>query len=172
MPSIEYTLWQDNGNYLKNIKYPKRYLTPEKYDRSKNPLESLVVIPDLEDFFATKVCNIFIVGIPYGWVEGNPWTEEWPPEGYEESKARHIETFSLFSKYETHVFMDFNIVSKVMAANPDSNFEEMMNVTKGHMEEMCGDLSEYGFTMEPDILADVGPEHFYHILDAFYVPTG
>lgn len=169
MATIEYTLWRDDAAFIKDHKYPKSYFTPEKYDTAKNPLESLVVIPGLQDFFGTKVCNIFIVGLPFGWDKsGSSWQQNWPPAGYDDAVQRHIDSYNMYGKYETHVFMDFNIVQKVMDANSDSKFRDMMNTTKTNMETMCGTLSAYGFMMEPDIIADVGPDHFYTILDTFY----
>lgn len=168
---IAYKLWADVGKHLKTHKYLKQYVTPEQYI-SQNPLESLVALPDIPEFFATKVCNIFIVAIPFGWdVNSSGSTTNWPPAGYDDAKQRHIDTYAKYTKYETHVYMDMFIVQKIMAANSNSKFEEMMAVTKANMAQMCSDLAEYGFKLEADITAEVGPDHFYPVIDAFYSPT-
>lgn len=158
--------WPLVGNKLKIGKYKRRYVTPERYDKPPNPLESLVAPVGMTSFFGTKVCNIFIVAIPYGWQDST--TEKWPPDGYEEAKQRHIQTYKKFTKYETHVYMDMNIVKKIMAADADSNFETMMNKTKIYMQGMCTDLAAYGFKYENDITSDVTDDYFYEVLDAFY----
>lgn len=163
---IDYQLWDEVGKELQDNKYKKRYLTPEQYDKLPNPLENLVVPVGIDSFFGTKVCNIFIVAIPFGWKSSTE--EEWPPPGYEDAKQRHKDTYDKFAKYETHVYMDFNIVKKIMAEEPESKFEEMMQTTKAHMQSMCADLSEYGFKMEGDITGDVTASHFYEVIDAFY----
>ena len=168
MSAISNTIFRDVGIHLRDHKYQDKYFTPEKYSEAKNPLESLVVIQDVTKFFGTKVCNIFVVSIPFGWKFETDWVEEWPPLGYAEAKARHIETFEVYAKYQTHVYMDMNIVNKIMAATPDSKFQEMMIQTKVRMQEMCMDLAAYGFTFEADITSDVGPEYFYSVLDDFY----
>lgn len=167
--TIDYPLWDDLSANLHDNRYKEEFFTPEQYGTAKNPLESLVVPPEIDDFFATKVCNIFIVAIPFGWKQdGVEWVEDWPPEGYNDSKARHIELYSQFAKYETHVYMDMNIVKKIMDANPDSKFKEMMDGTKIRMQAMCDELADYGFKMEADITTEVGPDHFGSVLDEFY----
>lgn len=168
MSIITYTLWQDNAMELSN-KYKKKYFTPERRPELGDPLVDLVALTGFPKFFGTKTCNIFIVGIPFGWKRsGEDWVSDWTPTGYTDSKQRHKDTFKYFSKYETHVYMDFNIVDKVMAENPDSRFRELMEGTKGHMQEMCDDLAAFGFKLEADITGDVTAAHFYDILDPFY----
>lgn len=168
--NIPYPLWADIGTGLKTISYPKRYITPERFthETDPNPLANLVVLPDIPEFFATKVCNIFIVGVPYGWkLDGSEWVEEWPPPNYLDAVQRHKDTFERFTKYETHVWMDMYIVQQVMDANPDSNFENMMNATKANIEGMCSELAEYGFTYEGEFTSAVERNFFHEIIDAF-----
>lgn len=167
MPTINYNQWEPVGIAL-GQKYKKRYWTPERLPENLNPLRNLVVLEGIDRFFGTKVCNIFIVGLLFGWRQsGEEWVEDWPPTGYADAKARHIDTFKYFSKYETHVYMDYNLVAKVEAADPETDFRRLMNGTKGRMQEMCSDLAAYGFTMEPDIVGEVGAEYFYDVLDPF-----
>lgn len=167
MSTLAYNPWEPIGVALGN-KYKNRYWTPENLPENLNPLRDLVVLKGLTKFFGTKVCNIFIVGIPFGWrLSGLDWVTDWPPIGYADAKARHIDTFKYFSKYETHVYMDYNVVKKVEEVDPTSDFRTLMDGTKGHMQEMCDDLSTYGFTLESDITAEVGPDYFYSVLDPF-----
>lgn len=169
--SVDYTLWDDVSKKLKESKYPKRYINPERY-LADNPLENLVVPQDITNFFGTKVCNIFIVGVPYGWTkDSGTWTDHWPPIGYEDAKQRHKATFEKYTWYETHVYMDMHIVDLVMIDNPKSRFRDMMNATKTHMQEMCSDLADFGFIMESDITNEVDAEFFKPIIDAFIAAT-
>ena len=165
MAIIPYTLWETDGIALRDTAYPTKYLTPEKYI-SDNPLESLVALPGVDDFFGTKVLNIFIVSHLYGY--NSSGDEIWEPDGYADALARHMATYHQFAKYETHVYIDMNIVNKIMEAEPGSDFASKMTTTKYHMEAMCTALADYGFTLEDDITEDVGPEFFYPIIDAFY----
>lgn len=166
---ITYNHWPVVGESLKVGKYEKRYVTPEKYIAPANPIENLVVPPGIENFFGTKVLNILIVAVPYGWVKaGGFWSEgTWPYPGLEDAKARHIATYSKFTKYETHVFMDFNIVNLIMAAQPGSRFETMMDTVRGRMISICNDLTNYGWTMHPNITGPVEADFFYPIIDSF-----
>lgn len=168
MGLVSYTLWPDNAEEIA-VKYRKQYFTPERFVDKVNPLYALTVPSDFVDFFGTKVCNIFIVGIPFGWLrQGDEYVEDWPPPGYNTSKAKHILDYKKFAKYETHVYMDFNIVAKIEEEEPETNFRELMDQTKVWMQEMCSDLAEYGFAIHEDITGDVPPSHFDEIFDEFY----
>jgi hypothetical protein len=169
--SFDYKLWDDVGKQLRDYQYQKKYFTPERYI-DLSPLDNLTVPPDFPNFFGTKVCNIFIVGIPYGWEKvGGTWQDNWPPDRYEDYKANHILVYDQFTWYETHVYMDMNLVAKVMMDEPRSRFREMMNATKGHLQTMCDDLAQYGFTMEDDITAEVDASFFTKIFDTFYAKS-
>lgn len=166
---IDYPIWRDIGEVLKTSTYSKRYITPEQY-LADNPLESLTVIPGLPGFFGTQVLNIFIVAIPFGWEKDGDgiWQDNWPPNDLNNAKARHIESYNNFSSYKTIIFMDFNIVNQIMAENPESRIQEMMDAVKGHMEELCTELAEYGFEMGADITGTVDAEFFQPYIDEFY----
>lgn len=165
---MTYELWTTIGHELETIKYNKRYITPEQYI-ANNPLENLVVPLGIENFFGTKVLNIFIIGVPYGWEKvGGTWVESWPPAGLEESVLRHKMMYKRFTKYETHIFMDFNIVEIVMSTNSTSKFREMMNATKTRITAICDDLANCGYTLEPDITQEVTASHFSPIINTFY----
>ncbi len=175
MSLFSYQTWQEVGNQLRDFKYKKKYCTPEQYV-TPNPLATLVVPDGITDFFGTKVCNIFIVAQPYGWTQsGSSWTENWPPSGLEDAVNRHMDMYDKFTWYETHMYMDFNLVNRIMEMNPSSNFETMMNSTKAHLEAVCVQLGDFGFTMEDDIESEVGAEFFQPVIDEFikntlYVP--
>lgn len=166
---IDYPIWKDIGEVLETSTYPKRYITPEQYV-SVNPLESLTVIPGLSGFFGTKPLNLFIVSIPFGWEqdEDGTWQDHWPPPDLDNAKARHIEDYKNFSSYKTIVFIDFNIVNIIMAENPDSRIEEMMNAVKGHMQDLCSELADYGFVMGEDITGTVDATFFQPYIDEFF----
>lgn len=165
---MTYTVWSDLGAKLEGQDYEKFYFTQEKY-KAENPLENLVVLPDIEAFFGPRVLNIFIVSKPYGWKkEEGEWVEDWPPEGYEEAVARHIATFEKFTSYKTYIFMDYNFVQKLEERVPDTRIREMMDSTKTHLEELCDQLVEYGFEMGPDIESEVGTEFFRPYLDPHF----
>lgn len=167
--TFDYHVWYDLGQSMANGNYKGRYFTPEIY-QAKNPLENLVVIPGTTDFFGTKVCNIFIVGIPYGYnyISGAGWVNQWPPDGFEDAVNRHIATYQYYTKYETHVYMDYNLVALIMDDQPTSNFRAMMDLTKLNMQQMCFRLASYGFVMEDDITGEVGADFFAPVINKFY----
>ncbi len=166
--TFDYDIWQKVGDQLAEFKWKKHYLQPEQYAKG-NPMEVLTPPSYITTFFGTKVLNIFIVGIPYGWTQsGTDWTEDWPPEGFDDLVTSHKLNYSQFTKYETHIYMDFNLVKKIMADSPDSKFETMMTAVKGHMENLCNDLAEYGFKLEADITSEVDADFFKDIIEAFY----
>ncbi len=165
---MEYKVWDRVGAELRDFKYKKKYVTPERY-LDESPLDNLVAPPDFPDFFGTKVCNIFIVGIPYGWTKGGDgiWSENWPPVRYEEYKAAHIENFKKYTWYETHVYIDMNLVDLVMEDSPSSRFREMMESTKSRLQTMCDELADYGFIMEEDLTTEVDASFFQDTIDLF-----
>lgn len=165
---ISYGIWEQVGQDLHNNLYKKRYINPEQY-LSENPMEPLVVLPDITQFFGTKCHTIFIVSVPYGWKKVNgDWIEEWPPEGFEAAKARHRETYNKFNRYETRIYMDFYIVSLMEQNNPDSKMRDMMNATKGHLQDLCDELVDYGFIMMPDITTAKDAAFFKDEIDEFF----
>lgn len=171
MAAFDYPIWKDVGIQLQNFKYKTKYLTPERYIQD-NPLDNLVVPDGIPDFFGTKVCNIFLVCQPYGWTQsGTTWTESWPPEGFDDSVMRHKSMYEKFTWYETHIYMDYNLVNMIMDSNPDSNFKSMMDTVKGHLQDMCDDLEDFGFTMEDDISSPVDASFFQPVIDAFIKAT-
>jgi hypothetical protein len=166
--TFDYPIWKDIGVKLRDVDYPKRYVTPENYKKA-NPLENLVVPPDIEKFFGTKTCNLFIASRPYGWSKGSGnWTESWPPEGFDESVARHKQTYKQFARYETHIWTDFYLVSIVEGFNPDTRLREMMEAVEGHLEAVCTELADYGFTYEGRIEDAIESNFFASIIDAFW----
>lgn len=165
---MTYTVWSDLGAKLETQDYSKFYFTHEKY-KADNPLENLVILPDVEAFFGPRVLNIFIVSKPYGWEknEDGEWIEDWPPEGYEEAIVRHVASFEKFTSYKTYIFMDYNFVQKLEERVPDTRIREMMDATKTHFEELCDQVP--GFEMGPDITVEVGQEFFAPYLDEHYL---
>lgn len=134
-----------------------------------HPLKDLVVPPDYDNFYPTKVCNIFIACVPYGWklVDG-AFEADWPPEGYNDYVESHKKTFKYFDTYETHVWTDFNIVSILESTGDDNPYRMIMNATKGYMEQMCNDLKDFGFKYEGEIMTEVDQSFFFPVLDKFY----
>lgn len=167
MSLFDYTIWQDVGVQLRDFKYKRSYLTPEQYV-STNPLESLIVPDGIDQFFGTKVLNIFIVAEPFGWTQsGSTWTENWPPDGLDAAIARHMTIYDKFTWYETHMYMDFNLVNTIMTLSPSSNFRTMMTSVKTHIAQVCADLADFGFTLEADITTPVDASFFQPVIDAF-----
>lgn len=168
MALIPYTLWKDIGDTLANVKYKSRYITPEQYI-AENPFEAFSVPPGIENFFGTKVLNIFIVAQPIGWIpSGSTWVESWPPAGWNDCKDRHIELYSRFTQYKTLVYTDFNIVNKVMTANPSSMMQTMMEATEGKMQDVCSELADYGWEFKERITAAVEANYFDSVIRDFY----
>lgn len=167
---MTYTAWSDLGQLLEGQNYRKYYFTHEKY-KADNPLENLVVIPDVTEFFGPRVLNLFIVSKPYGWKknESGEWVEEWPPEGFEDAVARHIAMFEKFTSYRTVIFIDFNFATKLEERVPDTRIREMLNATKDRMVDLCDQLAEYGFEMGSDITVQVGQEFFAPYLDPHFL---
>ncbi len=165
--SFEYTIWEDVGNQLYGNNAPK-YLTPEKY-KSNNPLENLVIPPDTPPFFGTRVLNLFVVCQPYGWDKHDGiWHENWPPDHLDESVERHIASFPAFTSYRTIMFMDFNLVNKVVEISKDAQFQDIMRNVKDHLKDLCESLADYGFELGPNIDGEVGPDFFQPYIDRHY----
>ena len=165
---INYTIWNDLGTQLE-LYYKKRYFTPERYV-ADNPLENLVVLPGIEQFFGTKVFNIFIVSVPYGWVkdEDGIWVENWPPEGFEEAKSRHIANYDKFTSYVTYIYMDYYIVQLMEAQSANTRMREMMDQTKVRLTDLCSELVDYGFFMREDLNDPKDINYFKPVIDNFY----
>lgn len=146
MSTINYNDWFPVGVQLQEA-YPNLYVNTEGY-QSANPMEALTVPEGIETFFGSKALTFLIVGIPYGWenVGADAWEDAWPPDGYAELLARHQAVFEKFTHYQCVVLVDFWIVNLVMTENAASKFEEMMEATDGHMQEMCLALADYGFS--------------------------
>lgn len=172
MPVIEYPIWDDIGAQLKE-KYKKRYVTPEPY-LFPNPLEAFVVLPVVEDkFFGAKACNIFIVADPIGWVDNftDGWEEQWPPPGWNDSVARHKETYSKFTEYNTFVWVDRYIETLIEEAkthDEDTEFPEMMEATSGRMQDLCNELAEYGWHWMGEIDSAVEQNFFHDTINNFF----
>lgn len=166
---MDYPLWDDVSTGLRAERYNGRYLTPERYI-AKNPVENLVVPPGVDKFFGTKVLNIFLVGTPYGWAKNGSgvWTESWPPSGLGDAVERHKATYKKFTRYKTLVYVDFYLVSLIMAQSSSSRFREMMDKVKTRLATLCGDLAAFGFVLKPDVTTAVQPSFFYPELDDFY----
>jgi hypothetical protein len=116
------------------------------------------------------VKHIFIVGIPYGWKKKNDgeWEFHWPPDRFEDFLSHHETTYKKFGKYKTHVYMDWIIVKKIMDANDDSDFEDMMEATENEIKKMCNKLSDYGFSFKGRIKTEPPASEFWSVIDAFY----
>lgn len=167
MADIAYPLWEDNGDALVEH-YDPKYVTPERYQAV--PIKAVVVLPEVEQFFGTRVCNILIIAQPVGWVQNGDgeWVEQWPPEGFVEAVARHIETYGKFTEYNTFVWIDRYAETLIVAATPDSRVPEMMAATSGRFEDVCDELADYGFHFMGEISSAVGPEFFYSTIDEFF----
>lgn len=148
-------------------RYQKQYYTPERIPQ-ENPLEFLVVRQDVEQFFGTKVLNIFICGKNYGWVfEDGEFVENWPPEGYLEAVDKHIATYKQYALYYTFVWVDFTWVYELMDANPESRIEEMMEAVDQHMKDLCEFLADYGFVYMGRIEEAVEGSYFEELINNF-----
>ena len=166
---IEYKIWNEVGETLVED-LPRRYVTPEQF-LDDSPMNALTVLPEIEEFFGTKPLNLFIVAKPYGWSkEGDTWTESWPPEGWDEAVERHKAKYKKFTKYKTHIWMDFYLVSLIMEASPDSQFETMMTAVEGRIQSLCSDLADYGFVYEGRIEEPKPAEFFKEKIRAFFNP--
>ena len=164
------------GNTASSLKssYSKQYFDFQYFD-TENPLDNLVCLPGKEKFFGTKVLNLFVVGKPYGWKrkdpppsEGSKWEFDWPPPRYEAALARHKATYKLFASYKTYVWTDWILVKKVMDADEDSDFEDMMETTEDKIKEMCNKLSKYGFKFVKRLESDPGLGYFQNYLKTLY----
>jgi hypothetical protein len=165
---MEYTVWRDLGEKLQTEDYVKYYFTSEKY-KAENPLENLVVLPGISQFFGPRVLNLFIVSKPYGWKkQAGEWVEDWPPEGLTEAIERHKLSFDAFTSYRTVMFIDFNFVNKLLERSPLSKIGDMMSATFDRLNAVCEELADYGFEMGPRIDNEVGPEFFAPYLDPHY----
>lgn len=167
MAIIQHTTWTDIGQALMEYYYDK-YVTPERID-NVNPLEWLVPTSGATTFFGTKPLNLFIVGKPYGWFRNSDGEleDQWPPPDLVESIEWHKAVYEQYSIYKTYIWMDWVIVDLIMQENEESNFEEMMTTTEGHIIEMCEELAEYGFTYLGRLTEDPGIDYFIALIEEF-----
>lgn len=165
MPGVTQEIWENIGQILKT-QYSPKYITPEKFDYD-NPLRQLV--SGSEHFFGTKTLNLFVISRPYGWTKsGDTWSESWPPSGFNDAKAQHIATYSKYTKYQTKIWMDFHVVTKVMTESPSSQFEDMMEQTETRIITLCNELADYGFEYIGRIDYQPDENFFKPYIDAFY----
>lgn len=165
---IPYTMWEEIAVAL-DLYYEKAYLTLEQNEMA-HPLVALAVPEGTESFFGTKTQSLFIAAIPFAWekVDG-VWQDNWPPPGYADAVIRHNEKYSEFAIYKAKVWTDFNIVAQVMAANPFSRFQEMMEAVDTHMQEMCAECQ--GFEYMGRIESTIEYTYFVPIIDAFLLES-
>ena len=167
MAIIQHTLWSELGSALLSYYYDK-YITPERID-NVNPLEWLVPTNGVTSFFGTKPLNLFIIGKPYGWFRNSDGEleDQWPPPDLLESIEIHKAVYETYSIYKTYVWMDWVIVNMIMEENEDSNFRDMMEVTEGHIIEMCSELEDYGFRYMGRIEEAPSIDYFIALIDEF-----
>lgn len=173
MAVIQHRIWESVAADI-SLEWSKQYFDFQYFD-TENPLDPITILPGLDEFFGTKVLNLFIVGLPYGWKKKSSagpgeskWEFDWPPEGFEAAVARHKETYKLFASYKTYVWMDWVIVKKVMDAEPEAEFEDMMEATEDKIKEMCDTLSKFGFKFVKRLEEEVGSQYFRSYLKSLY----
>lgn len=149
-----------------DVKYDKDYFYYQKF-KHDNFLASLV--PDTEDFFGTKVFNIFIAQRPYGWKEcGGPNQRQfqWPPDGFQESLDRYLLVKDRFASFKTYIWVDYWTALENRTINPASDWVTMMDDTNAAIEAFC--TATPGFTYMGKIESQVEPNFFFEQIEEFF----
>lgn len=112
---------------------------------SDNPLAN--VVSQLTDgFFGAKQLHFVIIGKPYGWIGGpGSWTFSWPPTGYADLKQFIIDNYDEWQKFKLVFFGDQYIINKVLDADPDSEFPDMMDQTFTQIQAEVAAMVDYGW---------------------------
>jgi len=133
-------------------------------------------------FFGPKVCNIFIVGKPYGESgSGNNTSIDWPPDGYDYAKEQFKIAYdkNYWVHYELNFYLDLTIVKKARAADPRSadKLQDLLEQVFDNIRKDCegegegeGEMADYGWKIRMTFGEDETPrpDDFYPVLDAFY----
>lgn len=171
--NVEY--WQSVVLQLETYYEDKLKKQPNKYFCyfptvfPANPIAGMV--PKHLKFFGPKVCNLIVIGQPFGKVgEPGHQTIEWPPEGFDNAKQTLIDGFSQWASYELNFYGDRLIIQKALDADPvgGAKFQELMETCFVKIQEECTAMEAYGWRWRGFIESEVPASDFYELFDQFY----
>lgn len=131
--------WPAVGESLSNLN--------KLFVHQAHPEESWIkpFVPLVDEFFATKVVNIFIMQKPYGWVETelNTWTFEGFGAEFEEDLAKLITNIDKFPFYRLLIWVDMATPELIRQQCPASDILQMMNKTASAVAGLANDFIKY-----------------------------
>jgi hypothetical protein len=165
--------WPDVGDELDDL-YNKRFFYHQGYYRDEwwN-----CVIPNEDNFFGTKVLNIFIAMKPYGWTQGvgeteDQWHFDWgdPDSSYtlavQDARTRWVAVQNRFPYYKTNIYVDTYRANQQFIECPQSDVRRMMTRTTDMFQDFCATTP--GFEFKGVISSMVPASFFQEEIDEFY----
>lgn len=171
--------WPSIGRDL-DSEYESEYLYHQGFDHD-NLLKALMPPIEYEDsegnmvniekkFYGPKSFNIFIAQKPYGWtnVSGDQWEFDW--EAYkaelQDDLDRWQDCYDRFSSYKCLIWTDLYSAQKVVDANPQSKYLEMMTQTAAALSGLCDELE--GFEYMGELSEKPEMNFFQEKIDEFF----